>query len=292
MPDQPPQTITCPVCANVNPWSQELCLRAECHFDLRPIKHQIMGSAPAGNPPAPPTPPQPSEPAPPLPELPERGKDEPIAKLEASRRFLIPGLGDRADEIAARFFKRVGERGIDGVKLSVGKLVINLAEERTDSRDYYFVERDLGESALATMAVRTAPNGTDLFVEWRHYTTPSWRKVTFVRGDGCVFVGFLTVVSVAAAGGGLSFATSGSQLAGQGVPFVLVGGLVLAGCIKLLTMKTWERYFGLVGFQGQESTAFQLSIRAALAEAIDDAGIDRSLLRGLDGRGGPNEPLI
>lgn len=179
MPDQLPQTITCPVCANVNPWSQDFCLRDECHLDLRPIKQQIMGSAPAGNPPAPPPPTQPSEPAPPLPELSERGKDEPIGELEASRRFLIPGLGDRADEIAARFFRRVGERGIDGVKPSVGKLVIKLEGERTDSRDYYFVERDLGEGALATMAVRIAPNGTDLFVEWRHFSTPSWTKYAY-----------------------------------------------------------------------------------------------------------------
>ena len=287
MPDQPLRTITCPVCSNVNPWSQDLCLRDECQFDLGPIKQQILGTAPAGNPPAPSTRPQPSEPAPPLPELPERGEDEPIAQLVASRRFQIPGLGDRADEIAARFFKQVGERGIGGVRRSLGKLVIG-----TDSRDYYFIERDLGDSALATMAVRIAPNGTDLFVEWRHYTTPSWGMATFVRGEGCTWVGFLLVGSIFAMVIGLAGFGSTESGASERVLAFLIGGLVLAGCIKVLTMKERIRLYGLKGFQGQESTVFQLSIRAALAEAIDDAGIDPLLLRGLDGPRGPNEPLI
>lgn len=53
MADQPPRTITGPVCGNVNPWSQDICLRDECDFDLRPIKQQIMGSLPAVNSPPP-----------------------------------------------------------------------------------------------------------------------------------------------------------------------------------------------------------------------------------------------
>lgn len=43
---QPPATITCPVCSNVNPWSQDVCLSDA--FDLRPIKQQIAGAASAG----------------------------------------------------------------------------------------------------------------------------------------------------------------------------------------------------------------------------------------------------
>lgn len=63
-------------------------------------------------------------------------------------------------------------------------------------------------------------------------------------------------------------------------------------CLGLVLWKKQGRKDSLEGFQEEEAEAFQFSIRSALEEAIDDAGIAHSLLRGLDGPSKPNEPLI
>ena len=98
-----------------------------------------------------------------MPELPQRPEKEETGHYVDSWRFLVRGMGDRAEEIAARFFKQLVERGIEGLSLSLGRIIIQLEGWKQDSRDYYFAERDLGQEALAIMAVRIAPIGTDLF---------------------------------------------------------------------------------------------------------------------------------
>lgn len=145
------------------------------------------------------------------------------------------------------------------------------------------------------MAVRIAPNGRDLFVEWRQFVTPSEADLPLVTSDtvwidkngnpvsgrGCVGIVAVTtgVVTVIALGSG-------------SVGVMLIAAVVCAACIWLFFAKKRGRRESLEGFQEQEAVAFQFSIRDALQEAIDDAGIAHSLLRGLDGPSGPNEPLI
>jgi len=303
MPDQAPSTITCPVCSNVNPWAQDSCLNDA--FDLRPIKQQIAGAALAGSPPSPPpvAMAQPSEPIPPMPELSDREDDDAPMWPVANRRTQIRGLGDRAEEVAARFFKRVNDRQIEGVKLSHGTLVINLGGNRTDSRDYYCADKDLGESAFSTMAVRIAPNGTDLFIEWRQYVTPSVTMVPVVPplfhryNDAGIlnpFIGhipttFRTWIWIL---GIMSAIASIFVLFSREPGGALVAGIVAAVCFGLVLWKKPGRKDSLEGFQEQEAEAFQFSIRSALEEAVDDAGIAHSWLRGLGGPTGPNEPLI
>jgi hypothetical protein len=120
------QTISCPKCRNINPWSAERCLNPECVLPLGPIR-ALLGEQPgvdgsskpdssaASSKPAEAK--KPIEPPPPLPELPERGEKPPSAKPVAADQFLVVGIGDRADEIRARFFKRLADAGIDGLKL-------------------------------------------------------------------------------------------------------------------------------------------------------------------------------
>jgi hypothetical protein len=197
----------------------------------------------------------------------------------------------------------------------VGKLVIQLEGERTDSRDYYFVERDLGDGAVATMAVRIAPNGADLFVEWRHHTIPPWRSESqgsLLGEGGCMFFGIVVIASAFALLAGLvsivimigAFATGEIRtnsstdrdnlvsIFGWMIVLTVAGGFILYQSVKHLRTQRQVRSSSLEGFQGQESTAFQLSIRSALEQAIHDAGIADSLLRGLDGPRDANEPLI
>jgi hypothetical protein len=180
-----------------------------------------------------------------MPELATRPTTEKVGDYVDSWRFLIRGMGDRTEEIAARFFKQLAERGVEGLKLNLGKLIIDVGGGEQDSRDYYFVERDLGKEAVATMAVRIAPIGTDLFVEWRHYVLPPRGDVNWV-----VFVFLLFVYIVPA-------------------------------FVYLWWVTEHSRASSLKGFQSQDSIAFQLAVRAALDEAIDLAGISKALIQEL-----------
>lgn len=211
-------------------------------------------------------------PVPQLPELPKRVDDMPRATYVDSARFLIRGMGNRADEIAARFFNRLTDRGIDGLKLSVGQLVAKLEGERLDSRAYYFVERNLADAVQAGVAVRIAPVGTDLFVEWRHYVILRVNQsFNFEAGwavGATVFLGFGMVLLVSLKDFGAAFWID----------------LLVAVVLAMLSGGMWfpirtER--PLEGFQAQDSTALQLSVRAALEEAIDLAGISKELFQEL-----------
>jgi hypothetical protein len=243
MSQQQPEAITCPSCGNINVYTADECLK--CGLGLGPIR---VAMAEAGTPGAAmitSAPAKPKEPAPPLPELPPRPTTEKVGDYVDSWCFLIRGMGDRAQEIAARFFKQLADRGIEGLKLNVGELIIDVGGGKLDSRDYYFVERDLGEGAVATMAVRIAPTGTDLFVEWRHYVLPP-------------------------IGGDIDW-----------VVFAILFIFTVPAFVYLWWVKNKARASSLKGFQGQDSTAFQLAVRAALDEAIDLAGISKALIQQL-----------
>lgn len=121
MAEQPRKTITCPRCSNVNPYAEDACIK--CDLPLGPIRDTMAGAgtgtpATVETPAEPASPATPKEPAPPLQELPERPTEETTWTFVDSWRFLTRGMGDRAEEIAARFFKQLADRGIDGLKLA------------------------------------------------------------------------------------------------------------------------------------------------------------------------------
>lgn len=254
---QQPKTITCPSCGNVNPFVADECIK--CGLALGPIRDAMASSGATRPPETVATPPQPEEPAPSLPQLQSRPTRQDIGQYVDSWRFLIRGMGDRAEEIAARFFKQLEQRSIEGLTLSIGKLIIDLEDGRQDSRDYYFAERNLGEDAKAIMAVRIAPTGTDLFLEWRHYNLPPLRERKFNWFIGC----FLALFYV--------------------VPALIYYAWVKSGKDRASTLE---------GFQSQDSTAFQLAVRAALEEAIDLAGISKALIQELPKDEGKERRLI
>lgn len=267
MSAQQPKTIGCPSCGNINSYSADECMR--CGFALGPIR-EVMAKAGAAqqtdaaesSPKSAeaPTVSEPKTPAPPLPNLPQRPTTKQIGNYVDSQQVLVRGMGDRAELVAEWFFERLSARGIQGVSLGIGSRIVNDAG-RSDSRTYYFAERDLGKGALATMAVRIAPVGTDLFIEWRHY-------VTFSKRDNLGLVGTIVVFST------------------------LVG-------IALLVVKPFREWVysldapnQLQGFQTQDSTAFQLGVRLALEEAIDKAGISKLLIQSVSKEGGKDRRLI
>lgn len=276
--------ITCPRCGNTNAFDADQCLK--CGMALGPVRQLLAKEALgidasgkfAGTERA--APEREKEPPPPLPDLPPRQKRELIGTLVDSERFLIRGMGDRAAEIAARFFGQLNARNISGLQLGSGQLSIN-TDGKADSRVYYFAERDLGHQARAIMAVQIAPIGTDLFVEWRHYAVPPlgafhWGIFLGVGGIGA----FIMVMTL---GCFMTFAVTGlSKVAIDSSSILGIGfNLLCFGTLGVGTLIAWgkARKGSLQGFQFQDNTAFQLAVRAALEEAIDLAGISKALIQ-------------
>jgi hypothetical protein len=229
------------------------------------------------------------KPIPSLPKLAARPTTEKLGHFVDSWRFLIRGMGDRAEEIAARFFKQLDGRGIEGLGLYTGQVLIEIGGGRRDSRQYYFAERDLGNSALVTMAVRIAPTGKDLFVEWRHYTTPP--KGAFSEGTFMGISALGVIIGIVLSLVYYNPFTVGSRSPGLAWCLCLVP-IVIAVIIGATAAAGKARKPSLEGFQSQDSTAFQMSVRAALEEAIDLAGISKALIQELPKEDGEGRRLI
>jgi uncharacterized membrane protein YbhN (UPF0104 family) len=124
------------------------------------------------------------------------------------------------------------------------------------------------------MAVRIAPIGSDLFVEWRHHVLPPYGP-----GSGTYLLAIVAVIPVLLAiCGFLGLAIP--ELRDDPAPwFAILLGVVGYGV--LFTLAKRQRRDSLTGFQSQDSTAFQLAVRAALEEAIDLAGISKALIQEL-----------
>lgn len=240
MAQQLPKTIACPVCANKNPYTQDECLG--CGLDLRPIRQALEGGG-AGQPS------QPKQPPPPMPSLPSAGKKERLGELTDGHLLLVRGMADRRADVIAYFFGRLKERQIPDLVLSDGYLLIDRQQ-----RDYFFVQKFLSAPttwasmnkdpnglarALATVCVRLAASGSDLMVEWRHFQRTEATFGAFMRG---FTAGFFTL------GASLLVDHSGRQLR-------------------------------LKGFEEQDSMALKLAVQASLEEAIDLAGIPKTLIQ-------------
>jgi len=271
MSQQQLKTIACPSCGNVNPYTADKCIK--CGLALGPIREALAGVS------APPLEkaPMPSEPearealsAPPL-EAPSKLPSVPtqavgrtrtettsdLGYLYGGRLTLIRGMAKKVDQVRRLFFQQSEARGILGASYSPGQLIVE-----NQSRDYQFAERDLGSSAKATIGVRIADIGTDLYVEWRHYVLPPKE----------FNVGLFLLV------GGIAFFLACSVIGAMAENFG-VGSSI--GFIVAAVLGTWlasrSRAIRLKGFQAQDSDAFQLAIRAAIDEAIDLAGIAEEL---------------
>ena len=59
-----------------------------------------------------------------------------------------------------------------------------------------------------------------------------------------------------------------------------------------MTVKNKRRADSLLGFQSQDSIALQLAVRAALEEAIDLAGISKSLIQQMSTEPGKERRVI
>jgi len=264
MSEQERKTIVCPSCGNTNVYTADECLK--CGLALGLIREALekAGAPPPVEAPVISAHPKPKEPVPKMPELPAKGVAQDIGQHVDSWRFLLRGMADKAEEIAAFFLKQLDERKVEGLSLSQGKLIVG-----KESRDYYFAERDLGHGAAATMAVRIASVGTDAFVEWRHYALPSrafdfgcFLMISAIAVIVGIFVGFWIAVT---SGGGPAIFVMISV-----VGLVLAASYASGGSVEPFT-----------SFQSQDSTALQLAVRAALEEAIDLAGISKALIQEL-----------
>jgi hypothetical protein len=180
-----------------------------------------------------------------------------LGYLYAGRLTLIRGMANRVAQVRRLFFQQSEARGISGASYSPGQLMVE-----NQTRDYQFAERDLGSSAKATIGVRIADIGTDLYVEWRHYVLPpkEFNVVAFLVIGAGVSLGSCGLVAAMANSTGAGAIIG--ILAGLGV------GAWVASNSRAITLK---------GFQTQDSDAFQLAIRAAVDEAIDLAGITKEL---------------
>ena len=226
-----PNTIVCPYCGNVNSFLQDFCMK--CRKPLEPIRSAMQSDSRCEKqnlhesqktietPPS-------------MPDLP-RGNIKKIKYLDRNS-FLIRGVGNRDIEIAARFFKRLKEKDLKNVFLSIGELSVEVSSDH-ESRSYYFVRKDLDDRTCLLMAIRIATVGPDLYVEWRNYF---YRKPSLYQWWWWIIVPFW-------------------------------GGLVYS-----MVRNPDDQ---LKGFQIQENEIFQLSVRASLEEAIDLAGISKSLIQ-------------
>jgi len=251
------QTLICPKCGNINAYESNKCLK--CGLDLVSIRNTMAGTFTSG---AKTTGMQS------LPEE-EQTKKPPIAitaiddildsddrkslgKYYQSRwRALIPGMANKTDRIVNMFFRQVNGREIIGLSVGFGRLEIDKEE-----RDYYLLSRDLGEGALASMAVRFDATGKDLYLEWRHYelgrardaSEKFWRKI---GGILCIYPGIA-----------LAFPLS----------------------IGIEWLKSLSREVKPTAFQREDSWAFREAVDLALREAFDLVGISKDLIREIDKR--------
>lgn len=175
---------------------------------------------------------------------------------------LVRGMGDRAEQVRELFFQQSERRGITGA--SYRSAVLSVDDQK---RDYLFAERDLGKKAKATMGVRIANIGTDLYIEWRFYILPP------IRFDVMGFIKLIGVILI------LTYIIGGTLSMAVGVFF----GSLLA--VLLMIAAVWGSYRAaantreerLIGFQDQDAMSFRLAISAAIEEAIDLAGIAKEL---------------
>ena len=283
-----PRTIACASCGNINSYTADECIK--CGLPLEPIREALAKASaptagpaaaaarpeePAPDPPpahaaAPPTLQQEGVPAPAPGAVPIRREMPPefgylwrfwaawdLGFLASGNLTLVRGMAERMDQVRKLFFQQSEARGIPNASYSLGRLDV---ERQT--RDYQFADRVLGSSAKATIGVRIADIGSDLYVEWRHYVLPP-KEFFFPLFLAAGFVAWL-----------VTFMVIGALADDAGTAFI-VGAVVATAVGAWAGMQA--RGTRLKGFQTQDSDAFQLAIRAGIDEALDLARISKDL---------------
>jgi hypothetical protein len=267
--NQLPETIGCPYCGNVNPYLQENCVK--CKKPLGPIRAAMDSATEVEQPKQTQTSPTAIEPPPPMPSLP-KGSVNDYKNIDRNS-FLIRNAGDRGIEIAARFFKRLNEKNLEKVSFSTGVLGVDIGSGKRETRDYYFVRKDIDAYTFLLMAVRIASSGPDLYVEWRnlYYRKPPYNWLWWI----ILIVGVLLMAAVGLA--------NGSESLNEEISGWLYGISLLAFTVGfgggMIYHQSYTNKKKLIGFQIQENEIFQLSVRATLEEAIDLAGISKSMIQ-------------
>jgi len=242
------KTITCPICSNVNPVSCNNCIK--CGMDLKPIKQALVEQGL-------------------LPEIeattaansetrekqPEHAQERP-KNIEATPlmvplqrgtfgkltfivggSFLIRGMSEKKPEITTRFFKRLEEKDLKNITISTGELSVDIGSHQQESREYYFVRKDIDVYTYLLMALHIVSIGPDLYIEWRNY----YHKHKPYNGWWWLLIVY------------------------GGIIYTLYYLLSFPNILK--------------GFQNQENEMFRLSVRTTLEEAVDQAGISKSLIQ-------------
>lgn len=175
-----------------------------------------------------------------------RGK---IGDYQAGWRALIEGMADKADEVAAKFLTLVEEHDVPNIKHATVRLTEKIAGELLQSRDYYVIEKKYPNGAKSTLAVRIAPFGKDLYVEWLHYEL-GVINLPLILGVGCLG----TIVTFGA-------------------------GLLLFIPLYLWALAKGYLRRDLTHFEKQDSWALRAVVDTCLRQAIDQAGISKELIR-------------
>lgn len=157
---------------------------------------------------------------------------------QEDRPFLIEGMASKKEELASAFIAQIEKRQIPTLAMGYGQLIIE-----KKARDYYVLTRSLGEGdAIAVMVIRFDTQGSDLFVEWRHYELGQKQGWVYKLIWGTI--GFLLIF-----------------------PFG-VGIITLIWGLAILDDVFRGRYVKLAEFQKQDSWAFKEAVDTALREAI------------------------
>ncbi len=176
-----------------------------------------------------------------------------IGEYQAGWRALIEGMADRTNDVKNSFLQLVKEHNIPEIKHAAVRATEQPIGEMIQSREYYVVEKLYSNGAKSTLAVRIAPFGKDMYVEWLHYELGvlNWPLIAIAGLGGCILTfGFLLILFI---------------------PLFIVA--VAAGYIRR----------DLTHFEKQDSWATRAVVDTCLRSAIDHSGISKELIREVPG---------
>lgn len=171
-----------------------------------------------------------------------------IGDYQAGWRALIEGMADKEDEVAAKFLELTKEHDFPDIRHATAKLTEKVIGEQIQSRDYYVIEKPYPNGGKSTLAVRAAPYGKDLYVEWLQY------ELGIINWPLIIIAG--VVGTAATCGIGLLLFVPGFAWA------------VLAGYLRR----------DLTHFEKQDSWALRAGVDTCLKQAIDRVGISKELV--------------
>jgi hypothetical protein len=174
-----------------------------------------------------------------------RGK---VGDYQGGWRALVDGMADKTADVRIRFLQALKEHNAPDVVHASVKAIERVTGESAQTRDYFVVERSYKNGGKCTLAVRIAPYGKDLYVEWLRYELGvlNWPLIGTV---GCL---------------------------GTIVTFGI--GLIVFIPLYLWAVAQGNLRRDLTHFERQDSFALGAVVDSSLRQAIDQAGIEKSLV--------------